>query len=87
MTFNASAHPCVIIDIQADGWIEEVSKTSVIVLIIKVGAEVVISPLSNLSLDVTVEVGSGIGVEVLTDGKPNGLVAAVTASYGAMSSP
>ena len=77
MSFKKNSHPCVIIDVLTDVWVEEVM---VEVCIINVWSDVVIDTLPGVSVDVIIDVvASDIGVEVLTDVNVNVLLADMTA--------
>ena len=77
MSFKKNSHPCVIMDVLTDVWVEEVM---VEVCIINVWSDVVIGTLPGVSVDVIIDVlASDIGVEVLTDVNVNVLLADMTA--------
>ena len=77
MSFKKNSHPCVIIDVLTDVWVEEVM---VEVCIINVWSDVVIDTLPGVSVDVIIDVlASDIGVEVLIDVNVNVLLADMTA--------
>ena len=64
----------------ADEWVGEVIEVSALVFVIKVWADAMISTLSNVLLEVLINVvSSDIRVEELTDVNVNVLVAMVTA--------
>ena len=85
--FNRIIHPCVIIDVLADVWVEEVVKVYVNMSVINVWADVVIGTLSDVQVEVTIDVVSDIGVEVLIDIHVNVLVAAMTTLQFPMPAP
>ena len=77
MTFSRFTHPCVIIDVLADVWVEEVIQIFVAVFVINVWADVVIDMLPGAQqVAVTIDVVSGIRLEVLTEVNANVVVAA-----------
>ena len=70
----------MIIDVVADDWVGEVIKVSVEVFVINVWSSVMIITLSDVLVDVTIDVvSSDIGVDELSDVNVNILVAMVTA--------
>ena len=79
MIFNRFKRLCVVIDVLADAWVEEVMKVSVKLIVINVWAGVVVNALSGVWVDATIDVGSDIAAEVLTDVNANVLVVAMTA--------
>ena len=81
MIFNRFKRLCVVIDVLADAWVEEVMKVSVKVFVINVRADVVIDKFSG------VQVVSDIAAEVLTDVNANVLVVAMTALQFPMPAP
>ena len=88
MIFKRFANPCVIIGVMADEWGGEVIKASVGVSVINVGAAVMIITLSNVFVEVTIDVvSSDIRVEDLTEVTVNVLVAMVTALYVSIPAP
>ena len=66
MIFSRVPHRWVFIDVLVDAWVEEVMKVSVKLIVINVWAGVVVNALSGVWVDATIDVGSDIGVEVLT---------------------
>ena len=74
MICNGFAQACVVIDVLTDVWVEEVIKIFAGVFVINVRTAVVIDMFSAAWLDVTIDVVSDIGVEVLTDVNTNVLV-------------
>ena len=77
MISDRFTHPCVIIDVLADVWVEEVIQIFVAVFVINVWADVVIDMLSGAQqVAVTIDVVSGIRLEVLTEVNANVVVAA-----------
>ena len=80
MIFKRFTHPCVAIGVMADEWVGEVIKVSDGVSVIKVWADMMIITLSNVLVEVTIDVvSSDIRVEESTDVNVNVLVAMVTA--------
>ena len=75
MTFNTLTHPCVVIDVLSDVWVEEIIKELEEGFVINVWADMVIGALSRVQVDITIDVVSDIGVEVMTDINVNVLVA------------
>ena len=79
MIFNRFTHPCVIIDVLADVWVEEIIKILVGVFVINVWTGVVIDTLSGVSAEVIIDVvDCDIGVEALTAVNANVVVATMT---------
>ena len=76
VTFNRFTYPCVIVDVLADVWVEEIREMLVGGFVINVWADMVIGTLSTVYVDVTFDDVSDIGVEVLTDVNTNVLIAA-----------
>ena len=87
MIFNRLTHPCVIIDVPADVWVEEIIKVLVGAFVINARADTVVDTWSGVYVDVTTVVAPDIGVGVLIDVNPNALVAALTAFWFAMRTP
>ena len=72
----------------AEEWVGgEVTEVSVLVFVIKVGADAMITTLSNMLVEVTIDVSSDIRFEELTDVDVNVLVAMVTALYVSIPAP
>ena len=69
--FNRFTNPCVIIDVLADVWVEEVIKVFVAVFVTNARADMAIDKVSG---DVTIGIVSSIAVELLI----GGLLAAIT---------
>ena len=77
-------NPCVIIiGVTTDEWVGEIIKVSVEVFVINVWADMMIIALSNVLVEVTIDVVSSdiIRVEELTDVNVNALVAMVIDLY------
>ena len=88
MIFERLTNPRVIIGVMADEWVGEVIKVLVTVFVINVCAGVMIIMLSNVLVEVTIDVvSSDIRVEELTDVNVNVLVAMVTALYVSIPAP
>ena len=88
MFFKRFTYPCVVIEVMADEWRGEVIKVSLGAFVIKVGADVMIITLSNVFVEVTIDVvPSDIRVEESTDVTVNVLVAMVTALYVSIPAP
>ena len=68
MSFNRFTYPCVAVDVRTDVWVEKIIKVLVEVFVIAVRDDVVIDT-------VTIDIVSGIGVEVLADVNTNVSVA------------
>ena len=60
MSFDRFTYPCVAVDARTDVWVEKIIKVLVEVFVIAVRDDVVIDT-------VTIDIVSGIGVEVLAD--------------------
>ena len=88
MIFKRFTNPCVVIDVMADEWVGEVIKVSDGMFVINVGADVMIITLSNVLVEVTIDVvSSDIRVEESTDVNVNVLVVMVTALYVSIPAP
>ena len=88
MIFKRFTNPCVIIGVMADEWVGEVIKVSDGVFVINVWADAMIITLSNVLVEVTIDVvSSDIRVEELTDVNVNVLVAMVTVLYVSIPAP
>ena len=88
MIFKRFTNPCVIIGVMADEWGGDVIKVSVGVSVINLGADVMIITLSNVFVEVTIDVvSSDIRVEESTDVTVNVLVAMATALYVSIPAP
>ena len=88
MIFKRFTNPCVVIGVMADEWGGDVIKVSIGVFVINVGADVMIITLSNVFVEVTIDVvSSDIRVEESTDVTVNVLVAMATALYVSIPAP
>ena len=77
--FNRFTHACVVIDVLADVWDEDIIKVLVEEFVINVWTDVLIDTLSGVCLDVTIDIVSDVDVEVLTDVNGNVLVTTAAA--------
>ena len=77
--FNRFTHPCVVIDVLADVWVEKIVKVLVGAFVINARADTVVDTWSGVYVDVTTVISPDIDVGVLIDVNPNALVAAMTA--------
>ena len=85
---NRFTNPCVIVDILAGVWFDEVTEMLVEVIVLGVRADVVVERWIGVSVDVVIYGAvSGIGVEVLSDVNVNPLISAMTAFDFAIPEP
>ena len=85
MIFNSFEHPFEVVDMLTDVWVECVISILVEGFAFNVRADVVIDTLSDVQVDVTIDV-SDIGVEVLTD-VTDALIVGMTDLQFVMSAP